>query len=142
MKRIRDILKGKGRKVWSVKSEDTVFDALKIMADKHLGALLVIDDEQLVGIVSERDYARKVILRGRFSHATTIGDIMSANVVCAQLDQDINESMAVMTDKRVRHLPVLDEGQVVGVVSIGDLVKAVIAEQQFVIGQLEHYITG
>jgi CBS domain-containing protein len=142
MKKIRDILKTKGDTIWSVKVDDTVFEALKIMADKHLGALLVIDDEQIVGIISERDYARKVILAGRFSHATRVEEIMSANVVCAQLDQNIDESMAVMTDKRIRHLPVLDQGKVVGVVSIGDLVKAVISEQQFVIEQLEHYITG
>jgi len=142
MKKIRNILKNKGNTIWSVKSDDTVFEALKIMADKHLGALLVIDDEQLVGIISERDYARKVILRGRFSHATSVSEIMSTNVVCAQLDQGVDECMAVMTEKRVRHLPVLDQGKVVGVISMGDLVKAVIAEQQFVIEQLEHYISG
>lgn len=142
MKKIRNILKNKGNTIWSVKSDDTVFEALKIMADKHLGALLVIDDELLVGIISERDYARKVILRGRFSHATSVNEIMSTNVVCAQLDQGVDECMAVMTDKRVRHLPVLDQGKVVGVISMGDLVKAVIAEQQFVIEQLEHYISG
>jgi len=142
MKKIRNILKNKGNTIWSVKSDDTVFEALKIMADKHLGALLVIDDEQLVGIISERDYARKVILRGRFSHATAVSEIMSTKVVCAQLDQGVDECMALMTDKRVRHLPVLDEGKVVGVISMGDLVKAVIAEQQFVIEQLEHYISG
>ena len=142
MKKIRNILKNKGNTIWSVKSEDTVFEALKFMAEKHLGALLVIDDEQLVGIISERDYARKVILRGRFSHATAVSEIMSTNVVCAQLDQGVDECMALMTDKRVRHLPVLDEGKVVGVISMGDLVKAVIAEQQFVIEQLEHYISG
>jgi CBS domain-containing protein len=142
MKKNRDILGSKGHTIWTIKSDDTVFEALKIMADKHLGALLVMDDEQLVGIVSERDYARKVILRGLFSHATSVSEIMSTNVVCAQLDQGVDECMALMTDKRVRHLPVLDQGKVVGVVSIGDLVKAVIAEQKFVIEQLEHYISG
>jgi CBS domain-containing protein len=142
MKKIRDILKGKGHNVWSVTSQDTVFDALRLMADKHLGALLVIDAGQLVGIISERDYARKVILQGRFSHATPVGDIMSSNVVCAEISQEVSQSMAVMTQKRIRHLPVLEQGKVVGVISIGDLVKAVIAEQQFVIDQLEHYIAG
>jgi CBS domain-containing protein len=142
MKKNRDILGSKGHTIWTIKPDDTVFEALKIMADKHLGALLVIDDEQLLGIISERDYARKGILHGRFSHATKVSEIMTTNVVCAQLDQSVDESMALMTDKRVRHLPVLDQGKVVGVISIGDLVKAVIAEQQFVIEQLEHYISG
>lgn len=142
MKKVEHILSGKGGQIWSVSPADTVFDALRLMSDKHLGALLVLEDDHLVGIVSERDYARKVILKGRFSHATQVRDIMSGNVVCARPDQSIEESMAVMTDRRIRHLPVLDGDQVIGVVSIGDLVKAVIAEQQFVIEQLEHYITG
>jgi CBS domain-containing protein len=142
MKKNRDILGSKGHTIWTAKPDDTVFEALKIMADKHLGALLVMEDEQLLGIISERDYARKGILCGRFSHATKVTEIMTTNAVCAQLDQSVDESMALMTDKRVRHLPVLDQGKVVGVISIGDLVKAVIAEQQFVIEQLEHYISG
>ena len=142
MKKIRDILAGKGNHIWSVTPDDTVFDALRLMADKHLGALLVLQDEHLVGIISERDYARKIILRGRLSHATRVEEIMTPNVVCARPEQSIEESMAVMTDKRIRHLPVLEGDQVIGVVSIGDLVKAVIAEQQFMIDQLEHYITG
>ncbi len=142
MKKIRDILTGKGSQIWSVGPDDKVFDALRLMEAEHLGALLVLEDGQLTGIISERDYARKVILRGRFSHATRVAEIMSSNVVCARPDQSIEESMAVMTDRRIRHLPVLDGDTVIGVVSIGDLVKAVIAEQQFVIEQLEHYITG
>lgn len=142
MKKIGDILTGKGSQIWSVGPEDTVFDAIRLMAEKHLGALLVMEEGELVGIISERDYARKVILAGRFSHATRVREIMSENVVCARARQTIEEAMAVMTDRRIRHLPVLDENTVVGVVSIGDLVKAIIAEQQFVIKQLEHYISG
>jgi CBS domain-containing protein len=142
VKKLGDILAGKGSHIWSVAPEDTVFDAIRLMADKHLGALLVLAEGSLVGIISERDYARKVILNGRFSHATRVDEIMSTNVVCARPNQTIEEAMAVMTDKRIRHLPVLDENKVVGVVSIGDLVKAIIVEQQFVIEQLEHYISG
>jgi CBS domain-containing protein len=142
MKKVRDVLAGKGSQIWSVAPEDTVFDAIRLMAEKHLGALIVLEQGRLVGIVSERDYARKVILRGRFSHATLVRDIMSENVICARTTQAVEESMAVMTDKRIRHLPVLENDTVVGMVSIGDLVKTVIAEQKFVIDQLEHYITG
>jgi CBS domain-containing protein len=112
------------------------------MADKQIGALMVMRDEKLVGIVSERDYARKVILKGRSSQETQVQDIMTSKVYCARPEQSVEECMALMTDKRVRHLPVLDGDRVDGIISIGDLVRSIIAEQQFVIEQLESYIHG
>jgi signal-transduction protein with cAMP-binding, CBS, and nucleotidyltransferase domain len=112
------------------------------MADKSVGALLVMEGEKLAGIVSERDYARKVILQGRSSRTTQVSEIMTSRVAYAELDQNIEECMAVMTDKRIRHLPVIEAGRVIGVISIGDLVKSIIAEQKFIIEQLERYING
>jgi CBS domain-containing protein len=124
-------------------SPDTlVFEAIKKMADKRIGALLVLDRGKPVGIVSERDYARKVILQGRSSQETPVKDIMTTRVVCARPDLNVEECMAIMTDKRIRHLPVMEGDEVLGMISIGDLVKAIIAEQQFLINQLERYITG
>lgn len=142
MKRVRDILELKGRQVWSVEPEVTVFDALKLMAEKEIGALTVMDGEKLIGIVSERDYARKVILLGRSSPTTAVKEIMTQRVVCTHLEQPIEECMALVTEKRVRHLPVIEEGKIVGLISIGDLVKSIIADQKFIIEQLERYITG
>ena len=142
MKRVRDILEAKGREVWSIKPGVTVFDALRLMAEKEIGALTVMDDERLVGIISERDYARKVILFGRSSLTTAVEEIMTQPVVCTHPEQPIEECMAVVTEKRVRHLPVVEQGKIVGLISIGDLVKSIIADQRFIIQQLERYITG
>ncbi len=142
MKSVREILKSKGSEVYAVRPEDTVFDSLKLMADKGIGALLVMDGEKLVGIVTERDYARKVILEGKSSQTATVSEVMTTRVLCVNPDQTVDECMALMTDKRARHLPVLDHKHVVGVVSIGDLVKATINEQQVLIDHLQHYISG
>jgi CBS domain-containing protein len=142
VKRVRDILERKGHDVWSVESTTSVYDAMKLMADKGVGALLVLDGTKVVGIVSERDYARKVILLGRASKTTTVQEIMTTRVAYAELDQNVEECMAVMTEKRIRHLPVMVGGQVRGVISIGDLVKSIIDEQKFIIEQLERYITS
>ncbi len=142
MKTVKDLLNDKGYAVWSIGPGESIYDAIELMANKEVGALMVVEDTKLVGIVSERDYARKVILKGLSSKDTEIRDIMTARVVYAQPEQTIEECMALMTEKRIRHLPILDGGKLVGVISIGDLVKSVIAEQRFTIAQLEHYITG
>ncbi len=139
---IRDILKVKGNKVHHVAPDATVYKALGVMEECNVGALVVMEDKKLVGIVSERDYARKVILKGRASAETKVADIMSTSVLCARPEQTVEECMSMMTAKAIRHLPVLDQKEVIGIVSIGDLVKAIIGEQQFVIEQLEHYIHG
>ena len=142
MKTVRDILEVKGRLVWSVDLGSTVFDALSLMAEKEIGALVVLDEARVAGIISERDYARKVILHGRASPTTRVEEIMTSHVAYTHLDQSIEECMAIMTDKRIRHLPVLQDGKLIGIISIGDLVKAIIADQKFMIEQLERYITG
>ncbi|HTM08069.1 MAG TPA: CBS domain-containing protein [Verrucomicrobiae bacterium] len=140
--KVSDILAGKGRNVWSVEPNSMVYDAMKLMADKGIGALIVREGEPVVGVISERDYARKVILEGRSSRTTAVREIMTSHVLYAGPNQTIEECMAVMTDKRIRHLPVLEGGHLIGVISIGDLVKAIISEQQFRIEQLERYITS
>lgn len=142
MKKVRDILRVKGPDVWSIGPNALVYDAMRLMADKEIGALLVMDETKLVGIISERDYARKVILQGRSSHSTQVREIMTSRVVYTEPERNIDECMALMTDKRIRHLPVLEGGEVSGVISIGDLVKAIITEQKFIIEQLERYITS
>jgi CBS domain-containing protein len=142
MKTVRDILEVKGRMVWSVDPGSTVFDALSLMAEKEIGALVVLDEARVAGIISERDYARKVILHGRASPTTRVEEIMTTHVAYTHLDQSIEECMAIVTDKRIRHLPVLQDGKLIGIISIGDLVKAIIADQKFMIEQLERYITG
>jgi len=142
MATVRQLLESKGRDVWSIDPGGTVFEAIKLMAEKRIGALLVMRGEKLVGIVSERDYARKVILQGKSSDGTPVEEIMTASVLCAHSGQTVEECMALMTDKRIRHLPVVHDDQVEGMISIGDLVKSIIAEQKFVIEQLEHYISG
>lgn len=142
MKLVKDILGEKGADIYSIGPGDTVFDALTMMSDKRVGALVVMEEGELKGVISERDYARKVFLKGRSSPDTSVSEIMSDRVVCATMQQSAEECMALMTDKRVRHLPILDQNQVIGVVSIGDLVKAIISDQQFIIEQLEHYING
>jgi CBS domain-containing protein len=132
----------KGRDVWTVDLEATVFEALSRMAEKEVGALMVMDGAKLVGIISERDYARKIVLLGRTSPNTLVKEIMTSHVAYTHLDQSIEECMAIMTDKRIRHLPVIEEGKLVGVISIGDLVKSIISDQKFIIEQLERYITS
>lgn len=140
--KVSDILVVKGRNVWSIEPGTSVYDAMKLMADKGIGALMVREGERVVGVISERDYARKVILEGRSSRSTEVREIMTSHVLYAGLEQSVEECMAVMTDKRVRHLPVLEQGRLIGVISIGDLVKSIISEQQFRIEQLEKYISS
>src|SRR5713226_5287719 len=142
MTTIRQILGTKGRDVWSVSPDTTVYDAIKLMADKNVGALVVFEGDRLAGIISERDYARKVILKGKSSKETPVKEIMSVEVITIRPDQSIEECMALMTIRRIRHLPVLEEKKLVGVISIVDVVKAIISEQEFTIKQLENYITG
>ncbi len=142
MKTLNLLLQKKGRDIWSVSPNDTVFDALRLMAEKGIGAVLVMEGGRVVGVLSERDYARKVALEGRTSRDTPVRDIMTSRVVYARADQTIEEAMAIMTEKRVRHLPVMANGELVGVVSIGDLVKEIISDQQFMIDQLINYITS
>jgi len=141
MQTIAEILRDKGSEVWSVGPDTVILDALKVMAEKGVGALIVIDQDKLVGIISERDYARKVALEGRSSRESKVGEIMSHKVLCARPDQTVQECMALMSDKRARHLPVVDHKKIIGMVSIGDLVKSIIAEQQFEIESLQYYIT-
>lgn len=140
MKTIKEILQAKSHKLLSIAPDASVFDALKLMAEKEVGALVVLDGERLAGIFSERDYARKVILHGKSSKDTAVREIMTHKVICVRPEQSVEDCMALMTDMRVRHLPVLQEKKVIGVISIGDVVKEVISEQKFVIEQLEHYI--
>ena len=142
MKRIQTLLKKKGYDVWSIAPDASVYDAIHLMAEKAVGALLVMDGPKLVGVISERDYARKIILEGRSSENTKISEIMSSEVITTGPDNRIEECMAIMTERRIRHLPVLDGNEVLGVISLGDLVKYIIAEQQFVIEQMERYING
>ncbi len=136
----RHLLDRKSRAIFSIGPDEPVLEAIRLMADRHVGALLVMQGEELVGIVSERDYARKVILKGRSSADTPVAQIMSAPVVTVSLSNSVQECMQLMTTKRIRHLPVLEGKKVVGMVSIGDLVKAVMEEQQQTIEQLESYI--
>jgi CBS domain-containing protein len=142
MKTVNQLLQAKGNEVWSVTLDTSVFDALKMMAEKNVGALLVLEADKLVGIFSERDYARKVILKGKASKNTPVKEIMSPKVFYIRPEQSIEDCMALMTDRRIRHLPVLEGNKVVGVISIGDVVKTIISEQEFTIKQLENYITG
>jgi CBS domain-containing protein len=142
METVNQLLEGKGRDVWSIDPSASVFEAIELMAEKQVGALVVIEGDRPVGIISERDYARKVILQHRSSKDTPIKDVMTTRLVYARPDQNVQECMALMTEKRIRHLPVLEGGRLVGLISIGDLVKAIIAEQQFMIEQLENYIAG
>ena len=142
MKTLRQILEEKGTDVFSVSPDDTVLDAIKAMADHDIGALVVLDREMLVGIVTERHYARRVFLKGKSSPKTQVKDIMTTPVVCADPSQSTDQGLALMTEKKIRHLPVINENQVIGIVSIGDLVKSKISDQDFVIDQLERYILG
>jgi CBS domain-containing protein len=142
METVNQLLKVKGGEIYSVAPTDSVLRAIEIMATRHVGALLVMGQDRLLGIISERDYARKVILKNRSSHDTPVGDIMTANPVTVSSDVTVHHCMEVMTEGRFRHLPVVDKGRVVGILSIGDLVKAVIEDQSQKIEQLERYIAG
>ena len=142
MKTVAHILADKGTDVYAVAPTDTVYQALELMAEKSLGAVLVMEGEALVGILSERDYARKVILMDRSSRHTPVADIMTSRVSVVSPERSVEECMALMTDKKFRHLPVVEGDRVVGVVSVGDVVKAAISEREFMIEQLERYISG
>jgi CBS domain-containing protein len=142
MKTVRQILERKGYKVHGVAPEATVFEALQTMADHEIGALAVLEAGELLGLVSERDYARKVILKGRASRDTPVSEIMTRRVHCVSPDQSVEACMSIMTEQRLRHLMVLEHGRLAGIISIGDVVKAVIEDQQFTIEQLQTYITN
>lgn len=142
MKRVRHLLDAKGRNVLSIAPDASVLDAVRLMAEKSVGALVVLDGDALVGIVTERDYARKVILKGRSSRTTAVQDIMTAEVVTTSSEVTVEQCMNTVTEQRIRHLPVVDDGRLAGIISIGDLVKAVIADQQEAIEHLQHYING
>jgi CBS domain-containing protein len=139
---VRSVLRHKGPKVWSVAPETSVYEAIGLMAEKSIGALPVIADGVLVGILSERDYARKVALQSRSSKDTVVGEIMATSVISVTPAQTVEECMSIMTQRRIRHLPVVEHGQVVGIVSIGDLVRTVVATQGEIIQHLQEYISG
>ena len=142
MSNVREILLEKGNAVWTISPDRSVFDALQLMADKNIGALIVTDQEKVIGIFSERDYARKIILKGKASKETSVSEIMTPVVVYVTLKETVEDCMNLMTDKRIRHLPVIEEEKLVGLISIGDVVKAIISDREFTIKQLENYITG
>ena len=139
---VMDVLKSKGSNIWSITSQETAYRALEIMDDKDIGALLVIDEGQLIGIFSERDYARKVILEGKSSKETTVGELMTSQLFSISPDKSIEECMALMTAARSRHMPVMEAGKLVGVVTMGDVVSVTIAKQKIEIDDLKNYVTG
>ena len=139
---IHQVLQSKGSEVWQISPDSSVYEALQLLAEKNIGALLVLRNGKLVGVVSERDYTRKVALHGKTSLKTPVKEIMTDTVVAVASESTVEEAMAIMTDKHIRHLPVIEGDKIVGVVSIGDLVKAIIADQEFTINQLEKYISG
>jgi CBS domain-containing protein len=142
MKLVQHLLDSKGRDIISVTADVSVLDAIKLMAEKSIGSLLVMQGDELQGIMTERDYARKVIIKGRSSETTEVGEIMTTDVCSATSQETVNDCMAIMTKRKIRHLPVIDDGVVVGMLSIGDLVQAIISDQQEEIQQLEQYISG
>ena len=142
MKTIKQVLEAKGMEILSISPDRSVYDAMEMMADNEVGALIVLEKGKVVGLITERDYARKIILKGLSSPKTLVGDIMGSKVVYARPELTIEEGMALMTDKRCRHLPVMDNDQLLGILSIGDLVKASLAEKTYLIDQLANYITG
>lgn len=142
MTTVRQLLDQKGRKIWSIPPDATVFDAIAKMAEKDIGSLIVLDGDELVGIITERHYARNVFLKGKASPTTPVRDIMDKYVIIVGPEQTVEQCMAIMTEKRVRHLPVFEGKKPIGIVSIGDLVKSKIGDQKFMIDQLEHYIRG
>jgi CBS domain-containing protein len=139
---VRHLLDEKGNQVWNISPQASAFQALELMAEKNIGALLVMEQDKVLGVFTERDYARKVVLKGKTSKTTTVGELMTSEVLYVNPDATIEECMTLMTQKRARHLPVLDAGKVAGIVSIGDVVKAVISDREFKIRELERYITG
>ena len=142
MRTVRQLLDEKGHDIESIGPDDSVFDAIQKMADANIGSLMVVEDDRPVGIFTERDYARSVILKGKSSPTTPVREIMTSRVVYARPEQTVDQCMAVMTEKRIRHLPVMRDEKLIGIISIGDLVKSIIADQQFTIEQLEHFIHG
>ena len=142
MTTVAQLLQDKGRPVWTIAPDATVYDALSLLAAKNVGALVVVEGARVVGILSERDYARKVILKGKFSKDTRVREIMTEKVYFVRAEQTIEECMAVMTAEHIRHLPVLTDDRLTGIVSIGDVVRVIISDKEFLIKQLEHYITG
>jgi CBS domain-containing protein len=140
MKLIKHILKTKGRETWTTTPEESVYNVLQLMAEKNVGALVVVKDGKVVGIVSERDYARKIILKGKTSKETLVREIMTSPAICVTSDKTVEQCLALMTDKHIRHLPVVDDDKLVGVVSVGDLVKSIIGSQKELIRQLENFI--
>lgn len=142
MHTIEQLLEIKGKDIWSIAPQATAFEALQIMAQRNIGALLVIDRGKLVGIFSERDYARKVILKGKSSKETSVGELMTPEVLYVTPQDTLEESMALMTAKHIRHMPVLDKGNLKGMLTLGDVVKQIISNQEFTIKELEKYITG
>ena len=139
---VRHLLEEKGNQVWTISHQASTFEALELMAGKNIGALLVLEQDKIVGIFTERDYARKVVLKGKSSKTTIVGELMTTEVLYVAPDDTIENCMALMTDKRARHLPVMENGELLGVVSIGDVVKAIISDREFMIRELERYITG
>ena len=142
MTSIQQLLESKGSEFWSITPDASVNEALQLLAEKNIGALVVLQNEELAGVVSERDYARKVVLSGKASMETPVKEIMTEEVITIGAETTVDEAMALMTDKHIRHLPVVEGGTVVGIVSIGDLVKAAIADREFTINQMEMYISG
>lgn len=142
MNKVWQILKVKGNQVWSISKDASVLDALKLMAEKQLGSVMVMDGEQAVGIFSERDYARRVVLEGKKSDSTRVGEVMTKDLITVSPNQSVRECMEIMTEKHIRHLPVFENGQMVGIVSIGDIVKDLIGELEFMVDQLQNYIYG
>ena len=138
---VGSLLDNKGAEVWHVNPEDTVFDAIKYMDSKHVGALAVVHKDKLVGILSERDYARKVILKDRASKETLVKEIMTDKVIHTFPEQPVSECLVIINEQRIRHLPVLDDGKLVGMISVGDVVKEIIKEQQYTIQQLENHLS-
>ncbi|MFZ0612278.1 MAG: CBS domain-containing protein [Desulfobacterales bacterium] len=142
MKTARDLLREKGSQIYSTAPDATVYDALQLMAEKNIGALIVFDGDRLIGLISERDYARKIVLKNKFSRETAVADIMTRDVVTVAPDKNLEDCMELITRHRVRHLPVIENDHVLGIISIGDIVKGIIDHKEFVIEQLEYYIKG
>jgi len=142
MHTVKELLREKGSQVWTIAPKVTVYEALELMATKNIGALVVIEAGNVAGIFTERDYARKVILKGRSSKTTTVGELMITDVLYVSPGDTIENCMALMTDKRLRHLPVMEDGKLAGIISIGDIVRVIISDREFTIRELERYITG
>ena len=142
MKIIKDILATKGYEVYTISPDSTVYEALSLMAEKNVGALVILEGETLVGLISERDYARKIVLQGRLSKDTPVSEIMTREPVTVTLDHDLEQCMELMTNERVRHLPVVEQGRMIGIISIGDVVKGIIDHKEFIIQELHKYIKG